>query len=109
MEFPTLPSDPTLCDLEAFATALEHGCCIFSDDDDGDAQAFALYGAAYWIASEHHTGQASNLYAVLSRSEYCPGPLETAESFAGADPAGGILLEAMRDALREARQSGGQA
>jgi len=31
--------------------------------------------AMYWYAHDHHAGQASNLYSVLSTSPYSPGPM----------------------------------
>jgi hypothetical protein len=39
---------------------------------DGDE--FSREAAIYWYASDHHTGQWSPLYAVLSQSEFRPGP-----------------------------------
>lgn len=33
--------------------------------------------AIYWFANDWHGGQDSNLYSVLSTSEYDPGPLST--------------------------------
>ena len=99
----SLPSDPSWTDLEAFAAEIAHGCAWHWEDEG--AERFAFHGAVYWLASEYHSGQASDLYAALSRCEYRPGPLETAASFAEADFEGGELLEAMREAL----QNGGQA
>ena len=32
--------------------------------------------AIYWFANDYHGGQGSNLYSVLSTSEYWPGPIE---------------------------------
>lgn len=50
------------------------------DDDDADA-----YCAIYWFASDHHSGQASNLYSVLSTSPYRPGRLESEPTGYAAD------------------------
>ena len=99
----SLPSDPSWAELEDFAAEVAHSCGW--DFEDEDAERFAFHGAVYWFASECHRGQASDLYAALSRCEYRPGPLETAASFAEADFEGGQLLETMREAL----QNGGQA
>lgn len=35
--------------------------------------------AIYWFADQYHSGQCSNLYSVLSTSNYKPGPYETFE------------------------------
>lgn len=96
----SLPSDPSWTELEDFAAEVAHGCGWEFEDEH--AERFAFHGAVYWLASKYHSGQASELYAALSRCEYQPGPLETAASFAEADFEGGMLLETMRDALAEA-------
>lgn len=33
--------------------------------------------AIYWFANRYHVGQTSNLYSVLSTSEFDPGPVYT--------------------------------
>lgn len=38
---------------------------------------FDIESAIYWFASDYHDGQWSNLYSVLSTSDYRPGPMET--------------------------------
>lgn len=42
---------------------------------DAEADAFDVEAAIYWFASDYHGGQSSNLYSVLSMSEYKPGPM----------------------------------
>ena len=51
---------------------------IEGDNADTDlySSAFDLAAGLYWFACFHHGGQGSDLYAVLSRSQYNPGPLE---------------------------------
>jgi hypothetical protein len=36
--------------------------------------AFDAEAAIFWYAYDHHSGQWSNLYSVLSTSQYKPGP-----------------------------------
>lgn len=38
-----------------------------------DADDFDIEGAIKWFACDHHEGQASDLYAICSSSEYKPG------------------------------------
>lgn len=38
--------------------------------------AFDCAAAVHWYASDFHNGQWSDLYALLSASEYRPGPME---------------------------------
>ena len=45
-------------------------CHRYSRDD------FDVESAIYWFAADWHGGQASNLYSVLSSSEYSPGAIE---------------------------------
>ena len=47
---------------------------------------FAIEEAIYWFAYRYHSGQDSNLYSILSTSEFIPGvlsngPSENAEFF----------------------------
>lgn len=37
---------------------------------------FDIEAAIYWFASDNHSGQWSELYAILSTSEYKPGIME---------------------------------
>ena len=48
---------------------------------DHDADDFDIEAAIYWFAANWHGGQWSNLYSVLSTSQYHPGALEN-----GVDP-----------------------
>ncbi len=36
--------------------------------------------AIYWFANDWHSGQASELYSILSTSPFSPGPISTLES-----------------------------
>jgi hypothetical protein len=42
-----------------------------------EADASDVESAIYWFAANNHTGQNSNLYEVLSASEYNPGAMES--------------------------------
>jgi hypothetical protein len=46
-------------------------------DTDMYSCAFDLAAGLYWFAVVHHGGQGSDLYAVLSRSQYNPAPFES--------------------------------
>lgn len=59
-----------------------------------DACEVDVRGAIYWFASDHHSGRASNLYSVLSTSEYRPGPLEDG-------PEEGSVMAELYSALEE--------
>ena len=56
--------DPTKDEMVAFLKAT-----------DPSADAFDVEEAIYWFAADYHGGQSSNLYGVLSTSDYRPGPL----------------------------------
>ncbi len=43
----------------------------------GDGFEFDFEVAVYWFSNDWHGGQFSNLYCVLSTSEYRPGRMET--------------------------------
>lgn len=51
--------------------------CINADGLGGCADEFAIEEAIYWFASDWHGGQGSNLYSVLSTSEFKPGAIAT--------------------------------
>jgi len=59
--------DPTGDEMRAFLRDL------FGPELD----AFDIEGAIYWFASDYHGGQWSNLYSVLSTSQFRPGPIST--------------------------------
>lgn len=40
-----------------------------------DFVTFAIEAAIYWFANYYHAGQSSELYSILSTSEYHPGPM----------------------------------
>ena len=41
----------------------------------GNEEEFEAEAAIYWFANHYHGGQSSNLYSVLSTSEFSPGPI----------------------------------
>ena len=63
--------DPTHAEMYAFLTSQACG------EDD---LRFDFEEAIYWFASDYHSGQWSNLYAVLCASEYTPSQLSRAAS-----------------------------
>jgi hypothetical protein len=54
---------------------------------DPAAEQFDLEAAIYWLASDYHGGQWSNLYAALCASPFRPSPLhrEVADEGDGAE------------------------
>src|SRR5688572_16347993 len=52
---------------------------------------FDKEGAIYWFANHYHSGQWSNLYSVLSTSQYRPGRMESGPS--------GLTMEYLYDLL----------
>lgn len=44
---------------------------------DPYADDFDVEEAIYWFASDFHDGQGSNLYSILSTSDYRPGACQT--------------------------------
>jgi len=74
-------NDPTRSELLTFlADAYPHITCgetVHPDIDscpDGCGCRFDIEEAAYYIAAHCHGGQWSNLYSLLSTSEFRPGP-----------------------------------
>ena len=63
-------NDPTRDELLSFLQA-------HADSIDAEACAFDVEEAAYWLASDFHGGQWSNLYAALCASPFSPGPIAT--------------------------------
>ncbi len=57
-------TDPTLEEMREFIDSLPLG---------DEVEEFDREEAIYWFASEWHSGQASNLYSALSRSQFTPG------------------------------------
>lgn len=47
----------------------------FYDVSDVDYVIFQIHAAAYTYASLNHSGQNSDLYKILSTSEFSPGPM----------------------------------
>jgi hypothetical protein len=64
---------PTL--RQRMMKALELGWGAAFDGDHG-AFLFAAEGAIYWFCADYHDGQCTELYSILSCSEYKPGALE---------------------------------
>lgn len=46
---------------------------------------FTAHQVTYWLANDYHSGQSSPGYAILSTSEYKPGPNETVEELQESD------------------------
>jgi hypothetical protein len=65
--------DPT---REEMLTCIELGLGGVCDEFDREE-------AIYWFACNYHGGQDSNLYSVLSTSEYNPGPVMTSDKLEG--------------------------
>ena len=85
--------DPTREELlEAIAPEL---ACLGSE-----AEQFDIEEAIYWIASDYHNGQWSNLYSLLSNSAYHPGPFS---SGCEEDSVAAMLYEAMEQYVIGAR------
>jgi hypothetical protein len=57
-----------------------------------DADEFDIEAAIYWYASDHHGGQASNLYSASSTSQFRPGPTHNKVQDEGGDAADLYLL-----------------
>jgi hypothetical protein len=54
---------------------------MFSGLSEDDAtMMFDIEGAIYWFAADYHQGKSSELYSILSTSEYRPGPMEYSPS-----------------------------
>lgn len=71
-ETPTLTSaDPDRAELLAYLSA-EYARAGF-DSHDPASKVWATEEAAYYLAAHYHGGQWSNLYSVLSTSEFRPG------------------------------------
>lgn len=78
-----LSIDPTrdelLAQLHIELGERNDGCCQGEagcyDADCGGCE-LDVEAAAYWLASDYHGGQSSNLYAALCASPFRPGPLE---------------------------------
>ena len=58
---------------EMLAKLREYGEGLYDVDDP--CYTFDMEAAIYWYASDWHDGQWSDLYAILSTSEYVPGIL----------------------------------
>lgn len=65
----------------------------FFEEHYPNADSFDREEAIYWFAEQHHSGQTSNLYSILSTSPFKPGPLATVGKLSG------MALE-IYDALR---------
>ena len=65
--------DPTKEEMMGFLTNEFQGLV---DPMETDANNFDMEAAIYWFANHFHSGQWSNLYSVLSTSEFRPGPMQ---------------------------------
>lgn len=65
-------TDPTKEEMVNFLTQKFQGLI---DPAEVDANNFDIESAIYWFANDYHGGQNSNLYSVLSTSEFRPGPM----------------------------------
>ena len=65
--------DPTKEEMIGFLTNEFQGQL---DPAETDANNFDMEAAIYWFANHFHNGQWSNLYSVLSTSEFRPGPMQ---------------------------------
>lgn len=63
--------DPTREEIEEF---------IVTHPYYNEMSQFDIEEAIYWFANDYHSGQSSNLYEVLSMSEFSPGPIAKAEN-----------------------------
>ena len=70
-----MPADPTLDEMLA---TLDASPFAYESDEFDRAESI------YWFANDHHGGQASNLYSVLSTSDYRPGPIASGPSESAA-------------------------
>lgn len=57
---------------------------------------FVRESAIYYFAVLNHGGQWSNLYSVLSTSEYCPGMIETFDGWSNNCFDGRMLYDEMK-------------
>jgi len=71
-EFGGGTDDPTKEEMVNLLTQKFHGQI---DPMETDANEFDVESAIYWFANDYHGGQNSNLYSVLSTSQYRPGPM----------------------------------
>ena len=77
LDSPEVPDDdPTR--QEMLNVLIESGLCTTADfDAEGNlldpGVRFDAEAAMYWFAHDWHSGQTSNLYSVLSTSQYKPG------------------------------------
>ena len=60
--------DPTHAEMEDF---------LYHNWDPKEITQFDVEEAIYWFAHDHHGGQTSNLYSVLSTSKFKPGAYNT--------------------------------
>lgn len=79
---------------------LEHLRDQFGDEPDE----FDTEEAIYWFAYQWHGGQASNLYSVLSTSEFNPGPIATGPE---PDSMAEMLLDSLVAEFAEPEASNG--
>lgn len=64
-----MSKDPSRDEMLQYLSSTPHG---HEDGFSDDAEV-----AMYWYAHDHHGGQSTNLYSVLSTSPYSPGPMRS--------------------------------
>lgn len=78
---------------------------MFPEAGDDD-MSFDVEGAIYWFAADYHEGKSSELYSILSTSEYRPSPLEYSPSSDNANNRDRFMIKEMYNALVEKFGSG---
>ena len=62
-------------------------------DVNSDDFNFSLESAIYYLATNYHSGQWSDLYSILSTSNYQPGKLENYDSWRECDFEGALIYD----------------
>ena len=73
---------------------------MFNGMSDGENMDFEIEGAIYWFAADYHQGQSSELYNILSTSEYNPGMMEYSPGSENASD-DNLMMKEMYQALEE--------
>jgi hypothetical protein len=74
-------------------------------DDNFD---FDIEGAIYWFAADNHEGQSSELYSILSSSQYRPGAIEYSPAGREGHQTDRMIMREMYEALENRFGSGHQ-
>jgi hypothetical protein len=65
-------------------------------DVESDDFKFDVEAAIYYFSEQYHEGQWSNLYSILSQSEYNPGRLETFDSWKESNTIGSEIYDFLK-------------